>query len=777
MGKAALYRGSKAHRLDCSMKGTFALVGALGAAPALVAVAVVACGVQCRDLSGMFAASRYFLDGVCVRVAVMLALHTALTSLMPPHWATAGASALLTGLWAVSEVINITSFQYLNLPASSVSKHLPLQPSEAGGFTSMVATARHYVRVRVLVCLWLGSWLIVEFLAAAPAGAAWSACSAVAMAGFVSLSPFRRTTLVATSAEAAFLALGHDLEFARTARRPQPHGVRAIEGQLPRARHVLLIVNESAGDDVPASTGDGSLAERICGLSGDAGEWVRPINPVTPSSCTEIAIPCLMTGAAPEDGFESFTQLPSIFDMAKARGMTTLFYSAGCLTWANLENLLDFPVQDGILSPQLADLPYVNDLGCDDYLVAQRLHDHILATTDPLCIVVYFHGLHLPFQKDSVCDIPPVITDRRRRASHVTEASHALVFEALRRTGRYDDTLIISVGDHGEAFGVDPLDRSSRQSRLTRLSATVTRPMFVVKPPRMLDLVGLARLRANATQLVSLLDVAPTVASMLAVELKPDLRHAGYDLCGRVVPDERVHYTLTVTDWRSWPLSAVMIAQGQHRVCIDYQSREALCCDGKGQGLPAAAAAQTDALLRTALAVPLVQRAITRVFRDKLARGRLPNVSPPPRQAMAVVPGRLRAQGGRFEVFFRADTPQPEGLLQCNGCLRHRKGIQIDESHRGILIYGPYMDLSPGRYRATFVFAAGANKHPLSVDVLSDQQKDIQRVNLPGLARGRVASVVFDLEHEATGLEIRLHSEGGFAGRCLGLHLSALPSA
>jgi hypothetical protein len=254
-------------------------------------------------------------------------------------------------------------------------------------------------------------------------------------------------------------------------------------------------------------------------------------------------------------------------------------------------------------------------------------------------------------------------------------------------------------------------------------------------------------------------------------------RHAGYDLCRQAVPDGRVHYTLNVNDWRSWPLSAVMIAQGGHRVCIDYQRRDVLCCDEKGQVLPAAALAQTHELLCSALEVPMVQRAITRVFRDKLARGQLPAVMPPPRQAMAVVPDRVRARGGRFEVFFRADALLPEGQLHCGGCLRDRDGIYIDEGQRGILIYGPYMDLSPGRYRATFVFAFGANKQPLRMDVLSRQHLGIQRADLSGLAPGRVASMVFDLDHEATGLEVRLHSEEGFAGRCLGLHLALLSTA
>ncbi|MFM2403526.1 MAG: hypothetical protein RL223_1406 [Pseudomonadota bacterium] len=765
-----------------------ALLSAAAAGLALGGLSHAAWWRLCHRGPGWPADGREHLAGASLRGAVALAAWALLGDALAPG-AAAVAGMLLTGAWAVFETINLTALKYLNLPALRVRRDLPLQTSSSGGLASMLATARNYVPLPLLGGLWLGAALLL--LAAVPgrAQAAVAAGAALALSAGAALARTRDRSRrpVPRPAEAAFLTRDTAVPPCAITRVPQPQAVRPSPGRPAQARHVLLIINESAGDDVPAGLGEGvSLADRLCSLGGRADEWVRPVNAVTPSACTEITLPCLLTGTAPQDGYPRFAQTPSIFDLARARGMRTVFYSAGSLQWAQLETLLDFHAQDDMLSPQQAGLPFINDLGCDDHLIAQRLHDHILATEGPLCIVVYFHGLHLPFQKDSACPIPEAITDRRRRAAHITEAAHALVFEALRRSGRFDDTLIVSVGDHGEAFGVDPAEGSSRHSRLTRLSATVTRPLFLIKPPRGLDDDARARLRANAGQLVSLIDVAPTVASVLGVELAPGLRWSGLDLCRQPVPDDRVHYTLNVNEWRAWPQAAVMIAQGDLRICIDHQSPDTLCSDGRGQPLPEARWPQTDDLLAQALQVPRVQQAITRVFRDKLETKRPPRSRVPPGQAMAMamataaVPARLRAAPGQFEAFFGPDvrpTDPPDGRLHCPDDGPHGRGIRIRAAQGGIRIHGPYVDLDPGRYRASFLFARGANGRPLDLDVVSQQNACIQTLRLPRLSAGRVASVDFELEQAASAVEVRLHNRAGFAGRCLGLHLAALETA
>lgn len=749
------------------------------AGPALCALAQWAWWLQFRGGPAMPTESRAHLSGACLRAAATLLLLAGAQALLPQPmvWATV---ALLAVVWTTLETLNLAALKFFNLPAHLVWRHLPRQAAGHSGLGSTVATARDYVRWP----LWLGLlpaagaalWLAVR----SPAGAAAAAALAWALAAALRQLRPQTGRLEPRLAEAAFLGLDDQVAPCKPGRSPRPQAVRLAIGRQAQARHVLIIINESAGDDVPASTPEGgSLAERLCALGAGQQHWLRPSNVVTPSSCTDITLPCLLTGAAPQHGHARFAQLPTVFDMARARGLRTLFYSAGSLQWANLEGFMDFHAQDDVFSPQLGKLPFINDLGCDDYLVAQRLSQRILSTDEPLCMVVYFHGLHLPFQKDSACGIPDTITDRRRRAAHVTEASHALLFDALRQSGRFDDTLIVSVGDHGEAFGVDPGSRSSRQSRLTRLSATVTRPMFILKPPRGLEPGCQLRLQANAGQLLSLIDVAPTVASALAVELVAGQRHAGHDLLRHAVPDDRVHYTLTVTDWRSWPQAAVMIAQGRHRVCIDHQTRDHLCCDGQGQALPAATWAQTSRLLGLALHEPLVQKSITQVFRDKLAD----RVVEPPRvyaaaaEALAAVPPRLRAAPGGFEAFYGADFrpgDAHEGRLHCAEGCQADQALLLTPSRRGILVYGPYIDLAPGRYRASFLLAPDAAPRPLDIDVVSADNPRIQALRVAQLAADGVASITFELQHAATLLEVRLHSPAGFSGRCLGLHLAEL---
>jgi len=467
-----------------------------------------------------------------------------------------------------------------------------------------------------------------------------------------------------------------------------------------------------------------------------------------------------------------------LFDLAKARGMSTMFYSASTLRWANFEAFfgVDSPTGaiDDVATPHSTGLPFAHELGCDDYLMAQRLRDRILEAEGPLFIVLYTYGLHLPFQNDSAEPIPAHITDRRCRAAHTVTQAHRMAFDALRQTGRYDETLIISVGDHGEAFGVDGSDRSSGSSRLTKLSATVTQPLFVIKPPAGLEAARRDRLAANMTQLVSLIDIAPTLASMLEVELVDDsLSYQGHDLTRQAIPDDRVHYTLTVNEWRKWPQAATMVAQGDMRLCIDYQTVDALCSDGAGQPLLSALHAHADALLTRAQAVPVVSQVIGRVFRDKLNNRALLAAE---RSTMTApdLPRPPPVPGG-YDTFFGHDIrvyDVVQGWLHFGGRCHDENGFGLHHEDRGILLYGPYIALPAGRYAATFVFAPGSTMHPLTLDVCAADLPCIAQRQVTKLEDGQTAAITFELPVAVHALEVRLHSHHGFSGVCLGLFLT-----
>ncbi len=692
--------------------------------------------------------------------------------------------ALIFGqVWAIYETLDLVAWKYLNLSLFRVARHTPVKAGDADAMPNLIKAIRTFVPLASFARL-NGASMVAVCLCAGPLASAQAMGGALGLAialplGGVILqiwAGWAAAGLPIRPAERAFLAQDDSLPEGRLERSDRSRACHARPGASSAARHILLVLNESTGEDVTCHGGI-PLSEAIRAASGKAAAWLRPAHAVTPSSCTDIALPCLFTGCAPYDSAATMHSLPLLFDLAKARGMTTMFYSASTLKWGNLEGFFgpEGAAIDVLATPHSTGLPFVHELGCDDYLMAQRLRDHILTTEGPLFIVLYTYGLHLPFQSESAGPIPDHITDRRCRAAHTVTEAHRMAFDALHQTGRFDETLIVSLGDHGEAFGVDGSDRQSRASRLTKLSSTVTRPLFLLKPQAGMALAQRACLEANLeNRLVSLIDIAPTLASILGVELARDLPpYPGYDLTREAVPKDRLHVTLTVNEWRSWPQAAVMLAQGDLRLCVDYQTTLSLTCDDHGNPLPEAQHEAADALLVRAMALPVPCKVIARVFKDKLHNraslqaGRFEQVVPDlPRPA---------AMPGGADLFFGTDiliSDPGAGRLHYAGQHHDAGGFVLRRRDRGILVYGPYIDLPAGRYAASFAFAPGARRKPFLMDVCVAGERVLARREITRLASGRLAMIDFVLGEPAEALEIRLHSHHGFGGVFQGLFIT-----
>ena len=752
----------------------------------LAVVGRMAWRAHCRPAVGERREALMQLAGQTARLAMLVAA-VALVGCITDGMAAIAAAAFAGLVWAFCETLVMMVWKYFGIAPLAVARHMSIMTAEAGASRNALRVARAYLPVPTMALLGAGGAGTMAVCVLSSAVLPWLAAALAAGAVIAfALGSGASGGVAMREAELAFLALDDSLPTAPLLPADRSKSVIPRTGGEGTARHVLLIVNESAGDDVMCH-GDIPLAEAIGAVSPDASEWLRAINPVTPSSCTDIALPCLLTGCGAEESPAHLHRLPLLFDLAKARGMTTLFYSASTLRWANFEAFfgLGNPARalDEMVTPESAGLPFANELGCDDHAVASLLCDRIRATPGPLFIVLYTYALHLPFQNDSPSvPIPGHITDRRARAAYLVEQAHRTVFDALRQAGHYDDTLVVSIGDHGEAFGEEEKRRGSAASRLTKLPDIVTRPMFVIKPPAGLDADRRACLERNMARLVSTIDIAPTIAGMLDLDLAgsdgANLAYRGFDLTREAIPEARVHYTLTVNQWRSWPLAGAMIAQGDMRLCVDYQTPDLLCCDGSGQPVPDDRLPVADALLRATMTQPTVRKVIARVFRDKLRkRGALPAerlvVAPPDVVRPAPVPGG-------YDAFFGHDTlgsDDPVGRLHYAGKAKGEAGFGIDQSDSGIILYGPYIALGKGEFVASLVFARGARMHPFIVDVCAAGRPDIARQRITGLADGQVAAIRFRLDTPATEVEVRLHTQGGFGGTCLGLFITETGAA
>ena len=237
---------------------------------------------------------------------------------------------------------------------------------------------------------------------------------------------------------------------------------------------------------------------------------------------------------------------------------------------------------------------------------ARRVFSAPVTIFGPLLAVVYLNGLHIPFQSNSACAVPDRIGNRLQRASYINETCHGLILDALTDSGRYDNALILCAGDHGEDSRITGTDGENHLARLTQLTDSVIHPMFLVKPPANLPVAERRTLERNAAGLVSLLDIAPTVASALDLDPPAGMAFDGQSLF-QPIPADRIHITMNTNEWRSWPRSAVMIAQDQARICIDYQDTSHLCTDANGHPF-AAQDDRKDRLLAEALKFPALSK-------------------------------------------------------------------------------------------------------------------------------------------------------------------------
>lgn len=532
-----------------------------------------------------------------------------------------GMLAVGVAAWAFVETGDFLSFRYFKLPAWKILRHLPIKPADHAGWSSSWTYIKEFFPWEKFRYFFIVGFCFCLSISLAAGKGSVGDLMAVVIALVALIAFFRwclKPTLNLSHAESAFIGLDRTSSNSRL--RQAQRFVQAQSGgaDAGMAKSIILIINESAGANAASSQDGGKLlSEALVDFAGDAERWVVLQEALTASTCTDVSIPCLMTGCAPQQSASRLHDLPTLFDVGKAAGLKTLLVTSCTLQWANFDQFFLLDSIDELLGPLEKKYPLINELNCDDILVVEDLCTRLRETTEPVCVVVYLNSMHIPFQSDSKIEIPSELTGRRQRATYIAEQSHRMIFDALRDSGRYDSSLILSVGDHGEAPQAADEDMGNL-SRLTHLGDGVINPLFLMRVPDSVPLDQRSALASNANGLTSLIDIVPTVAHFLGVQLPSESASDGFDLF-KPVPASRIHYTLNVNEWRSWPRSAVAIAQERFRVCIDYQNFEHFCVNVHGAPFEHQDIAKKDELLRHALAEPLVQKAISRVLADKLA--------------------------------------------------------------------------------------------------------------------------------------------------------------
>lgn len=534
---------------------------------------------------------------------------------LPPIFAgkrAASAISLGGGLAATLILVaDLTALRYFDTPFVKIYPYLPVTAGNAslgalGAYTASYVPPSVWLIAGATIGVALGGARFINYRSQART-ATICVLAASLLLTFLPASAFER---VDPQVAALLREPGRPLQ---TLRATDRSGNFTTMGK-PRAepKTIILVIMESAGAATPASDGRRLLSQSIVAQSG-TGRWVNFPNAVTNSNATDISVPSILTGSGAHEPATKMQALPFVSQYAAARGYRTAFLTSSTMRWAGFEAFFAGARTDQMQSAQESGLPFVNDLGVDDHFVYRTAAQTIAEADGKLFLTLYPQSLHWPFQTASAFAIPEHIQNRRARAAYIAEAGFRLLFDALHKTGRLDDALIVITGDHGE-FDYDSTLRMPRM-RLNTFDEGILSPIFLVKAPSGLAVDDFATLSANSGRLVANIDIAPTFAALLGGKLANGLAYDGHSLFDPV-PEDRIAYSTSTNDWRHWPTSAIAISRSDQRLTCEEARLCRLHTARNARLGPGRPAKTDDELFRIAADNPVLRRALGQIYRN-----------------------------------------------------------------------------------------------------------------------------------------------------------------
>jgi glucan phosphoethanolaminetransferase (alkaline phosphatase superfamily) len=229
------------------------------------------------------------------------------------------------------------------------------------------------------------------------------------------------------------------------------------------------------------------------------------------SNSTDFSLPMIMSGVFAIEKL----RVPYVYDYLKAwAGVHTFFYSAQSLRKSNQDVVYGTKL-DAFVYQENSGLPRYCDLGADDYGVLELLDRHLAKIEGQFFGIVQLNNTHYPYMsKAEHKRFLPAESKTLNAYDNSILETDALVqayFDVLRRHGRLDNTLVIFLSDHGEAFD----DHGHSGHLQTLYDEEIAVPLWVFVPQALPE-QWLAALRANANKETSHLDLLPTILDAFA---------------------------------------------------------------------------------------------------------------------------------------------------------------------------------------------------------------------------------------------------------------------
>jgi glucan phosphoethanolaminetransferase (alkaline phosphatase superfamily) len=253
------------------------------------------------------------------------------------------------------------------------------------------------------------------------------------------------------------------------------------------------------------------------------------------STRTLLAFPSFLTGAHPiQPGRVMHTQ-PLLFDYAKRfDDVETFLFSAHSYGWGNFIDFLRTPSLDQLWYQEVSGFEATHGTGIDDARVPERFATFLdgLAPGRHFFGVLHFYGTHQGYDSRPEDQRWGMATplDKYDASIHYLDRNLGAALDALRRSGRLDETLVVFLSDHGEAFGEHGYMGHIR----TYYDEEARVPLWLRLPRKLLaDGRTLAALRSNAAAPVSNADLIPTLLALTGLDAHEEIRGHLARLLGR----------------------------------------------------------------------------------------------------------------------------------------------------------------------------------------------------------------------------------------------------
>jgi glucan phosphoethanolaminetransferase (alkaline phosphatase superfamily) len=335
----------------------------------------------------------------------------------------------------------------------------------------------------------------------------------------------------------------------------------ASKDSLPDS-DIILIINESWGVKDFKNSKNNPMPHLAKSFSEDL--WTKFPYAFTNSTASEVSVSSILSGISPALPCHILFSMPMISNLSTSKGYRTIYYTSQRAKWGGFDNFLksgDFSIIKGA---EDFSLPTINDTGIDDFLMMKDLALEIeKSSNQKLLIVVFTNALHGPHQTNSEFKFNQKGLNSYEIAMRILDASINEVFKSLKKTNRYDNSLIILTGDHGEV-----VENTKKLPRLASFYDDFIRVPFYVKKPKHSNL----SFKKNSLKNIQNLDIAPTVASFLGYCQNMDTQKFCTYYQGTALFDkidaQRTIVSLSTNDIRKWDPEGFGIVKGAHRFVV-----------------------------------------------------------------------------------------------------------------------------------------------------------------------------------------------------------------